>query len=170
MAKKNNITKQVIYSCEVGNGSGIYKGVFNQISQFEFSLDVFKIDAGEKEIETTIKEQVLVDTVFVRPVLTGLKPEEATRRARAIEAYLKKEKLTPEAALVLDKKSKKSLIETALNFECEKVVKEERILKDIPKIKLEHSVELVEVGSIPFYTRIPNKDVRKSILNYINSL
>lgn len=170
MAKKNEINKTVIYSCEVGNGSGIYRGVFNQISQFEYSLDVFKIDAGEKEIETTIKEQILVDTVYIRPKLEGLKPEEATRRAKAIQAYLKKENLTPDEALIIDKKSKKSVIETALKFECEKIVKEERILKDIPKIKLEHSVELVEVGSIPFYTKIPNKDVRKSILNYINSL
>lgn len=162
--------KTIIYQCEAGNKTGFYRGIFFANGVNDFTLDICKIEEGEKQIETTKKEAQKVERLFIRPVYGDLSPEEITSKQKQIENYLKKNKLTIEEALEVDKKSKKTVIELGVKFPIEKIYIEETILTDVPVIKSEYAVDFKSVKKIHFYTKISNKDIRNTLTNFIQTL
>lgn len=162
--------RTVLYQCEAGNKSGFYRAIFYSQGVNDFTLEICQIEEGEKQIETTKKEAQKVERAFIRPVYDGLTPEEITAKQKQIESYLKKNKLSVEDALQVDKKSKKTVIELGVKFPTEKIYIEETILTDVPVIKTEYAVEFKPVKKIPFYTKISNKDIRNTLTNFIQTL
>lgn len=167
MSTKN---RTILYQCEAGNGSGFYRAIFFNNGVNDFTLDICKIEEGEQEIEETRKEAQKVERAFIRPVMDGLSMDELNSKQKQILSYLKKNNLTPEEALVVDKKSKKSLIESGVKFPCEKIYIEETILTDVPVIKKEFQVNFKSVKKLSFYTKISNKDIRNTLNNFIQTL
>lgn len=169
MAKKiNDGLQDVLYMCEAGNSKGFYRAVFSRVGVNDYALEIFEIESGEKQVEHIKQELVLAERVHIRPIMDDLDSDTITKRAKAIETFLKKNKLTPEDALEVDKKTKKTLIDSGLNFPCEKIIIEERILKDVPIYKLETVTEFEKIKTMQFYTKISNKDVRNTLTNFIN--
>lgn len=155
---------------QAGNGSGLYRGVFYQNGENDFLLEIDEIQLGEVQTESTKKEAQKVERLFIRPVFDGLDPAEITQRQKQIDGFIKKNQITLEEALVVDKKSKKSLIESGVKFPCEKVYIEETILVDVPVIKTEQSVKYKNLKKLPFYTKVSNRDLRKTLTNFIQTL
>ena len=175
MATKEETKPRAIYTKYHGANGRFFRGVFLQKSPGVFAIEISeqKINEGEKEEMTTEDKIVRVDKL--RPA-GNMAANERKKRQDEIDAYLEKNDLTAlEAIAEITKKVKgKNVttreIETKLGFEVERYLVEERKRVQIPIIKISTEVTYKKVAEVPVFVKLQSFQLRKFLINYINSI
>jgi len=174
MAKEETKPRALHTKYHGANGR-FFRGVFLQKSPGVYAIEISeqKTNEGEKEEITTEDQIIKVDKL--RPYGTMAAKERKERQAQ-IDQYLADNEISVLEAIAETTKTVKGKkvtgreIETKLGFEVERYLVEERQRVKIPIIKISTEVTYEKIGEIPVFVKLQTFQLRKFLINYINSL